>query len=135
MFLNSSFDGLKFGKDSDGNYGYIKDGADTVIPFKKSLKLILEKTSGQSNRGWQYSYYNNYFVDDSGKESLILSLTRDNFVIDRGNCGLITYVSRNDSTGYHTYKNNLSVPLIRNDGIIIPAGGTFSDVHDSSERV
>ena len=29
----SSFGGLKFGKDSDGNYGYIKDCADTVIPF------------------------------------------------------------------------------------------------------
>lgn len=25
---------IKFGIDSSGNYGYIKDGADTVIPFK-----------------------------------------------------------------------------------------------------
>lgn len=26
---------IKFGIDSSGNYGYIKDGADTVIPFKR----------------------------------------------------------------------------------------------------
>ena len=28
--------GLKFGVDSDGNYGYIKAGADTVIPFSSA---------------------------------------------------------------------------------------------------
>lgn len=27
--------GLRFGTDADGNYGYIKDGADTVTPFKQ----------------------------------------------------------------------------------------------------
>lgn len=28
---------FKFGIDANGNYGYIKDGADTVIPFKKGV--------------------------------------------------------------------------------------------------
>lgn len=31
--LNSNLGGLKFGIDSDGNYGYIKAGADSVTPF------------------------------------------------------------------------------------------------------
>ena len=31
--LNNSLGGLKFGVDSNGNYGYIKAGADTVTPF------------------------------------------------------------------------------------------------------
>ena len=31
--VNNSLGGLKFGVDSDGNYGYIKVGADTVTPF------------------------------------------------------------------------------------------------------
>lgn len=32
--VNNSFGGLKFGVDSNGNYGYIKAGADAVTPFK-----------------------------------------------------------------------------------------------------
>lgn len=41
IFHNSSLaDGkIKFGIDVDGNYGYIKDGADTVTPFKNAIKL------------------------------------------------------------------------------------------------
>ena len=34
--LNSNLGGLKFGVDSDGNYGYIKAGADSVTPFSSS---------------------------------------------------------------------------------------------------
>lgn len=30
---NSNFGGLTFGIDSNGNYGYIKAGADSVTPF------------------------------------------------------------------------------------------------------
>ena len=30
---NKNMGGLRFGVDADGNYGYIKDGADTVTPF------------------------------------------------------------------------------------------------------
>lgn len=42
----SSFGGLKFGKDSDGNYGYIKDGADTVIPFSTKCPYIVDSIIG-----------------------------------------------------------------------------------------
>ena len=34
--LNNSLGGIKFGIDSDGNYGYIKAGADTVTPFSNN---------------------------------------------------------------------------------------------------
>ena len=44
--VNSSFGGLKFGKDSDGNYGYIKDGADTVIPFSTKCPYIVDSIIG-----------------------------------------------------------------------------------------
>lgn len=33
--LNNSLGGLQFGVDENGNYGYIKIGADTVTPFKQ----------------------------------------------------------------------------------------------------
>lgn len=37
--LADSLGGITFGVDADGNYGYIKAGADTVTPFKKETKL------------------------------------------------------------------------------------------------
>lgn len=46
LIINSSFGGLKFGKDSDGNYGYIKDGADTVIPFSTKCPYIVDSIIG-----------------------------------------------------------------------------------------
>ena len=39
MALNGLLGGIRFGVDDDGNYGYIKAGADTVTPFKKETKL------------------------------------------------------------------------------------------------
>ena len=35
---NKNMGGLRFGVDASGNYGYIKDGADTVTPFKKGYE-------------------------------------------------------------------------------------------------
>ena len=32
--ISDDLNGISFGQDSDGNWGYIKAGADTVIPFK-----------------------------------------------------------------------------------------------------
>ena len=42
MAINSSLaDGkIKFGIDADGNYGYIKDGADSVTPFKSGANIM-----------------------------------------------------------------------------------------------
>lgn len=37
--ISDAFGGVSFGVDADGNYGYIKAGADTVIPFKKGGDL------------------------------------------------------------------------------------------------
>ena len=38
--VNNSFGGLKFGIDSDGNYGYIKAGADSVTPFRSDYFFL-----------------------------------------------------------------------------------------------
>lgn len=35
--LNDSLGGIKFGVDKNGNYGYIKAGADSVTPFKSGI--------------------------------------------------------------------------------------------------
>lgn len=39
--LKTELGGLKFGIDEDGNYGYYKDGADTVTPFKSQEIIYL----------------------------------------------------------------------------------------------
>lgn len=49
--LNSSLGGMKFGIDSNGNYGYIKAGADTVIPFKSDFELIFGKANNSHGGG------------------------------------------------------------------------------------
>lgn len=38
--LNDKFGGMSFGVDADGNYGYIKAGADTVTPFKDTETIM-----------------------------------------------------------------------------------------------
>lgn len=47
---------MKFGKDSDGNYGYIKDGADTVIPFKSGLKRFYGTVAKGTNTSAETQY-------------------------------------------------------------------------------
>ena len=43
--VNNSFGGMKFGIDSDGNYGYIKVGADSVTPFSSNKRYSYSWTS------------------------------------------------------------------------------------------
>lgn len=42
--INNNMGGLRFGVDADGNYGYYKDGADTVTPFKSGGISHIEMT-------------------------------------------------------------------------------------------
>lgn len=46
-----------FGIDADGNYGYIKDGADTVIPFKSN---DFEVVMNWANGSWDSKGYSNF---------------------------------------------------------------------------
>lgn len=46
--VNSSLGGLSFGVDENGNYGYIKEGADTVTPFSRGLNVEYEELSQNS---------------------------------------------------------------------------------------
>ena len=46
---NSSLGGLQFGIDENGNYGYIKAGADSVTPFKTSTPYAFLSYYNYSN--------------------------------------------------------------------------------------
>lgn len=70
--LNSSFGGLKFGKDSDGNYGYIKDGADTVTPFSKIYR-IPNFAFARSQQTWASVFSEEKIYDASSYEKFLFS--------------------------------------------------------------
>ncbi|MDE5804446.1 MAG: hypothetical protein K2I22_16185, partial [Lachnospiraceae bacterium] len=83
--LADSLGGITFGVDDEGNYGYIKAGADTVTPFKKDVALpkITARTTGTNStlilnvpdgyRNGTLNYYADhltsvvYAIDESGK--------------------------------------------------------------------
>lgn len=48
MALNGLLGGMSFGVDEDGNYGYIKAGADTVTPFKSGSAALAWSVYGLS---------------------------------------------------------------------------------------
>ncbi|NBH87103.1 hypothetical protein D7X88_19550 [bacterium C-53] len=87
--LNITYSNLPFafGIDFDGNYGYVKDGADTVTPFKRgSLKQITTATLKHvgeqaafptttmlvsiSTSGWGSPYCGTWATRESGNPGL-----------------------------------------------------------------
>ena len=66
---------FKFGIDADGNYGYIKAGADSVTPFSKTSSIYLGSFNGSGT----------FYLRDYGiKESVWGDLTADNFIVGGG---------------------------------------------------
>ena len=66
---------FKFGIDADGNYGYIKAGADSVTPFSKTSAIYLGTATNSGT----------FFLGDYGvKESKWSELTVNNFIVGSG---------------------------------------------------
>lgn len=68
--LNGLLGGIRFGVDNDGNYGYIKAGADTVTPFKKgggTIKTIYYGIFNITNVTFisQQNEYSTYRINDT----------------------------------------------------------------------
>lgn len=65
--VNSNFGGMTFGIDTNGNYGYKKTGADSVIPFKlditeKSVLFLANKPTGTGGAASIYKAEKNVSV-------------------------------------------------------------------------
>lgn len=73
--IDSSFGGLKFGIDSDGNYGYIKAGADTVTPFSSGIYKFAYSYNKNSN---VVASDNLNFTIDSTRKYTILPICASN---------------------------------------------------------
>lgn len=121
--LNNSLGGLSFGVDADGNYGYYKDGADSVTPFKSGIKL--KKTCNQSQLTIDEDYDEcllvfasagsyeslaitnggNYTMEEAGKSMLISNVSGINgqsntgcFIIKNLQKGAIISATKNNSS-------------------------------------
>ncbi len=68
--INSNMGGIRFGIDVNGNYGYKKAGADTVIPFS-SLNLV--ETSGNIPAGVKKALCISASASDSSKADVRIS--------------------------------------------------------------
>lgn len=58
---------FSFGIDEEGNYGYIKEGADTVTPFKSNKRIEIFSGDSRSNHSvdlTSYSGYENFTLDN-----------------------------------------------------------------------
>lgn len=60
--IYSDLGGLRFGTDANGNYGFIKDGADTVTPFRG--RPLIFSTSPADIKSILPATYKNLTVDD-----------------------------------------------------------------------
>ena len=102
--VNNSLGGLSFGIDTDGNYGYYKDGADTVTPFNSGCKVT----------GYIYSWANRMMLYDC-PSSLKVS------------CESTVYLFNNDTGTLITSGTNISLTNNVASTIKIKAKNTFSD--------
>ena len=83
---------FSFGIDSNGNYGYIKAGADTVTPFKRVAKKVGTIICGLNNQSLDYSKY-----EDKDQ------LTVDNFYLMPTAFSIIDSKSTGEKEGTTTF--------------------------------
>ena len=67
--LNSNLGGIRFGVDEEGNWGYIKAGADTVTPFKKGATIgsVSASTSARLGPGNTTSLSINFSIPSNAR--------------------------------------------------------------------
>ena len=96
--LTDSLGGITFGVDADGNYGYIKAGADTVTPFKSKSVGISQFFNNDSS-----SYRNVTVYQGIPSEDLFISISATCTDASQG-CGVIL----NNTRVAGGYVNNVS---------------------------
>ena len=127
--LINSLGGITFGVDADGNYGYIKAGADTVTPFKKDVALpkITARTTGTNSTlilNVPDGYRNgtlNYYADH---------LTAPVYALDESGKVLATYSTGNGGNYSVSLKDTYIVQM--NQGVVHSGNGdkTFTLLPD-----
>ena len=107
MALNGLLGGIRFGVDEEGNYGYIKAGADTVTPFKTEKTEIHGRASNSNS--WTVNIKRN---------NPVLKMTGEGYDGTQNNHVTIgIYGAAEDNTiPFHVY-NGIVLPLINSVSI------------------
>lgn len=128
---NSKTIPFRFGIDANGNYGYYKDGADTVTPFKTGInsKIIDQRIVGGSIESEKmysrnitinddYQYVDIVLVAFSGgtlsyNKNAVISVNTTNFVLDSEikNSNDSAGPDANDYLAYRYYIGHISNPI------------------------
>lgn len=96
---------FKFGIDANGNYGYIKDGADTVTPFKIGEVKLLSVLSGGINSTNPYEL--SYTFTDNYSQVVIVVFSSD--TDNNGDNFYKVYSVRNSAIASASYTNYWNV--------------------------
>lgn len=103
---------FSFGIDSEGNYGYIKEGADTVTPFKLNIKrtrifsgnsLYPHTVNLKGYEGYKQFTINNFAISNAQITHTPFSRKQDNYGNILGGYNASTGIlTLNQSTTYFT---------------------------------
>ena len=116
--LNSSLGGLQFGVDKDGNYGYIKAGAATVVPFKTGINIVYLGGAGTYDCSG-YKGYKKFTNDNFFCKSVSASFSFH--ISDTSNCG----GGSGSCSGYKvSYNSSTGIVVCSNSNISGNADGT-----------
>lgn len=85
---------FSFGVDANGNYGYIKDGADTVTPFKKEVPYLYNVPTVDESRNYIYLDYNNSIA--KAKKVLITTTTGTTVFLGVSGTGVTTITNKKE---------------------------------------
>ena len=95
--LVNSNETIRFGYDADGNYGYIKDGADTVTPFKSGFSIPLVKlvmnATGTAGRGEAGGL-------QSGSSASVSAKSESSLRLNTNNCKVLSIESSTHDLSY-----------------------------------
>jgi len=125
---------FQFGIDNEGNYGYIKVGADSVTPFKKGGNIIT--VCSQPRAAYEYSYdadppVYTYIITAENQPELYIAIRKGQsvrlFAESTGDCNAVWPTDR---WMYHAYAGPGSVSL---EGYTITYQGAWSHYRHNSE--
>ena len=110
--LNSNLGGMKFGIDSNGNYGYIKAGADSVTPFSSNKRYSYSWTSSNNEQKTLTleiePKYIAFTVGGNSQNAVLYDVENQEYIINASHANIITSVNGKVVT-INTYHGSTAV--------------------------
>lgn len=116
---------FQFGIDANGNYGYIKEGADSVTPFNFQGEMVAYSSINDSTSSISYTCQkdgNYVLVQFAGHNAISSSYSHSITSPTCSNGTITTLVNCGDDTSYNSWGGHVLVSLIKaKKGAVITA--------------